>query len=129
MLFQVGSLSPPLLFDLVDFYHVHSPAGYFSVFSSCLYCCVWGALSTGLKFMVPLNCAWFLLIVESATYGWGWTSGLSRFPVWRNLCLFWWVELDLFSLECNEVSSSEFSMALGSLPFNVQGCISVLLEN
>jgi len=84
MLFQVGSLSPPLLFDLVDFYHVHSPAGYFSVFSSCLYCCVWGALSTGLKFMVPLNCAWFLLIVESATYGWGWTSGLSRFPVWRN---------------------------------------------
>ena len=22
--------------------------------------------------------------------------------------VFWWVELDLFSLECNEVSSSEF---------------------
>ena len=22
--------------------------------------------------------------------------------------MFWWVELDLFSLECNEVSSSEF---------------------
>ena len=22
--------------------------------------------------------------------------------------LFWWVELDFFSLECNEVSSSEF---------------------
>ena len=49
--------------------------------------------------------------------------------------MFWWVELDLFSLECNEVSSSEFwgvdgfGMALGSLSFNAQGCVSVLLEN
>ena len=38
--------------------------------------------------------------------------------------VFWWVELYLFSLECNEVSSSEFwgvygfGMALGSLSFN-----------
>ena len=37
--------------------------------------------------------------------------------------VFWWVELDLFSLECNEVSSSEFwgvygfGMALDSLSF------------
>ena len=37
----------------------------------------------------------------------------------------WWVELELFSLECNEVSSSEFGvvyrfgMALGSSSFNV----------
>ena len=49
--------------------------------------------------------------------------------------VFWWVELDHFSLECNEVSNSEFwsfygfGMALGSLFFNVQGCVSVLLEN
>ena len=49
--------------------------------------------------------------------------------------MFWWVELDLFSLESNEVSSSEFwgvcgfGMALGSLSFNVQGCVSVLLKN
>ena len=49
--------------------------------------------------------------------------------------VFWWVELDLFSLECNEVSSSEFwgvhrfSTALGSPSFNAQGCIPVLLEN
>ena len=28
----------------------------------------------------------------------------------------WWVELDLFSLECNEVSSSEF---LGEFGFGV----------
>ena len=49
--------------------------------------------------------------------------------------MFWWVELDVFSLECSEVSSSEFwgvygfSMALGSPSFNVQGWVPVLLEN
>ena len=49
--------------------------------------------------------------------------------------MFWWVELDLFSLECNEVSSSEFlgvygfGMALVSPSFNVQSCVSALLEN
>ena len=43
--------------------------------------------------------------------------------------VFWLVELDLLSLECNEVSSSEFwgvygfGMALGSLSFNGQGCV------
>ena len=26
--------------------------------------------------------------------------------------VFWWVELDLFSLKCNEVSSSEFGVGL-----------------
>ena len=45
------------------------------------------------------------------------------------------VELDLFSLECNKVSSSEFwgvhgfGMALVSLSFNAQGCVPALLEN
>ena len=49
--------------------------------------------------------------------------------------VFWWVELDLFSLECNEVSSSEFwgvygfGMTLGSLYFDTQGCVPALLEN
>ena len=49
--------------------------------------------------------------------------------------MFWWVELDLFSLECNEVSTSEFwgvyrfAMALGSSSFNAQNCVPVLLEN
>ena len=38
--------------------------------------------------------------------------------------VFWWVELDIFSLACNEVSGSEFwgvyglDMALGSPSFN-----------
>ena len=49
--------------------------------------------------------------------------------------VFWWVKLYLCSLECNEVSGSEYSavcgfgMALGSLSFNVQGCVPVLLKN
>ena len=49
--------------------------------------------------------------------------------------MFWWVELDLFSLECNEVPISEFwrvygfDMALGSLSFNAQCCVPALLEN
>ena len=30
------------------------------------------------------------------------------FLVGKLASVFWWVELDLFSLECNEVSSSEF---------------------
>ena len=48
---------------------------------------------------------------------------------------FWWVELDFFSLKCNEVSSSEFwgidgfGMALGILSFNAQGCVPALQEN
>ena len=28
-------------------------------------------------------------------------------------CVFWWVELDLFSLKCSEVSSSEFGGVYG----------------
>ena len=49
------------------------------------------------------------------------------------LSVFWWVELDLFSLKCNEVSSSEFwyvygfGMALGSLSFNSHGYIPAFL--
>ena len=49
--------------------------------------------------------------------------------------VFWWVELDFFSLECNEVSSNElwdvygFGVTLGSLYLGAQGCGPVLLEN
>ena len=49
--------------------------------------------------------------------------------------VFWWVELDFFSLECNEVSSNElwdvygFVVTLGSLYIGAQGCVSVLLDN
>jgi len=49
--------------------------------------------------------------------------------------VFWWVELDFFSLKCNEVSSNEFwdiygfGMDLGSLSFNAQGYVPVFLGN
>ena len=49
--------------------------------------------------------------------------------------VFWWVELDFFSLECNEVSSNElqdvngFGVTLGSLYIEAQGYVPVLLEN
>ena len=32
-------------------YPVPLPAGYFSAFSSCLYCCVWGGLSVFWQFL------------------------------------------------------------------------------
>ena len=54
ILYQVDSLSLPLLLGLVGIYPVPLPAGYFSAFSSCLCCCVWGGLSLGWKFVVPL---------------------------------------------------------------------------
>ena len=49
--------------------------------------------------------------------------------------MFWWVELDLLSLQGSVESSREFwsvsmfAMALGILSFNVQGSVSVLLED
>ena len=65
--------------------------------------------------------------VGRVAWKWGWK--------WELAFVFWWVKLDLFSLECNEVFSSgfwgfyEFGMALGSLYFNAQGCVPTLLEN
>ena len=49
--------------------------------------------------------------------------------------VFWWMELDFFSLVCNEMSSNElqdvsgFGVTLGSLYIEAQGCVPVLLEN
>ena len=49
--------------------------------------------------------------------------------------MFWWVKLDFFSLECNEVCSNEFldvsgfGVTLGSLYIEAQGYVPVLLEN
>ena len=63
-------------------------------------------------------------------------SSLSRFSCLGKLASdFWWVELDFFSLECNEVSSSEFcdvyafGVALGSLYIKAQVYVPVLLDN
>ena len=98
----MDSLFPPLWFGLVGIYHFPLPAENFSAFSFCLGCCVWGGLSVCWKFVVPLYCGCSSLWV-----------GLDEWLVrvsWlgKLVSVFWWVELDLFSLERNEVSSNEF---------------------
>ena len=45
----------------MDIYRVPLPAEYFSAFSPCLYCCVWGGLSVFWQFVVPLYCQGFLV--------------------------------------------------------------------
>ena len=62
ILYQVDSLSRPLLFCLVGIYPVPLPAGYSSVSSSCLYCWVWGVLSVFWQFVV-LSLLWSFLTV------------------------------------------------------------------
>ena len=102
ILYQVDSLFLPLLFGLMGIYPVPLPSGYFSASSSCLYCCVWGGLSVFWKFVVPLYCGgisslW--LVLDGWLVKVSWLGKLGS--------VFWWVELDFFSLECNEVSSNE----------------------
>ena len=62
ILSQVDSLSLPLLFGLVGIYPVLLPAGYFSAFSSCSYCCVWVGLSVFWQF-VEFSLLWSFLAV------------------------------------------------------------------
>ena len=83
-------------------YPIPLPAEYFSAFSSCLDCCVWGGLSVFWQFVVPLYCGGSLLWVRLD----GWFAKVSWLG--KLVSVFWWVELDLFFLECNEVSISEF---------------------
>ena len=62
IVYQVDSLSLPLLFGLVGIYPVLLPVGYSSVSSSCLYCCVWGGLSVFWQF-VEFSLLWSFLTV------------------------------------------------------------------
>ena len=62
ILYQVDSLSLPLLFGLVGIYPVPLPADYSSVSSSYLYCCVWGGLSVSWQF-VEFSLLWSFLTV------------------------------------------------------------------
>ena len=103
----MDSLSPPLWFGLVDIYHVPLPAEYFSAFSSCLYCCVWGGLSVFWQLVVPLYCGGSSLWMELD----GWL--VKVFWLGKLVLVFWWVELDFFSLECNEVSVVSFEISVG----------------
>ena len=79
--------------------------------------------------MVPLNCGVFSLWM-------GFYQCLVKVSwMGKLVSVLWWVELDIFSLECYKGSSSEFcgvygfGMALGSLSFKVKDCVPVLLEN
>ena len=69
IIYQVHSLSLPLLFGLVGIYPVPLPSGYSSVSSSCLYCCVWGGLSVFWQF-VEFSLLWSFLTVG----GVGWVA-------------------------------------------------------
>ena len=62
ILYQLDSLSLPLLFGLVGIYPVPLPAEYLSAFSSCLYCCVSGRLSVFWQF-VEFSLLWSFLAV------------------------------------------------------------------
>ena len=100
--FQVDCQSPPLSFGLVGFYHVPLTAECFSAFLSRLGCCVCGGLSVCWKFVVPLYCRGSFLWVGLDE----WLVNVSWLD--KPASMFWRVELDLFSLNCNDVSSSEF---------------------
>ena len=69
------------------------------------------------------------------TVGGGGQVACQSFLVKEAVSMFWWVELDFFCLECNEVSSSGFcdvsgfGVTLGSLYIEAQGYVLVLLEN
>ena len=101
ILYQVDSLSLPLLFGLVGIYPVPLPAGYFFV-SSPVYIAVfavaflysgslWSSLYGGVSSLWVDFYGWLLKV--------SWLGKL--------VSVFWWVELDFFSLECSEVSSNE----------------------
>ena len=83
-------------------FHVPLLVGYFSAFSSCLDGCVCSGLCVFWWSMVPFYCEGFSKWV-----------GLDNWIV-KVSCLgklasvFWCMELEFFSLECNGVSSSEF---------------------
>ena len=62
ILSQVDSLSFPLSFGLVGVSPVPLPAGYSSVSSSWLYCCIWGGLSVFWEF-VKFSLLWSFLTV------------------------------------------------------------------
>ena len=101
ILYQVDSVSLPLLFGLVGIYPVPLPAEYSSVFH-LVYITEFGVV------FLYSGSLW-----SSLYYGvFSLWVGLYRWLVkvsWlgKLVSVFWWVELDFFSLECNEVSSNE----------------------
>ena len=101
ILYQVDSLSFPLLFGLVGIYPVPLAAGYFSASSPCLYCCVWGGLSVFWQF-VEFSLLWSFLAVGGVVQ-----VACQGFLV-REACVSVLVGgAGFLSLECSEVSTNE----------------------
>ena len=63
----VDSLLLPLLFGLVGIYPVPLPAGYSSVSSPCLYCCIWGGIFVFWQF-VEFSLLWSFLTVGGVVH-------------------------------------------------------------
>ena len=82
--------------------HVPLPVGYFSAFSCCLDGCVWSGLSVFWWSVVLFYCGDFTQLV-------GFDNWFFKvYWLGKLVSVFWCVELDFFSLECNGVSSNEF---------------------
>ena len=94
-------MSLPLLFGSMGIYSVPLPAGYSSVSSSCLYCCVWGGLSVFWQF-VEFYLLWSFLAVGGVVQ-----VACQGFLV-REACVSVLVGgAGFLSLECSEVSTNE----------------------
>ena len=100
----MDSLSPLLLFGLVDIYHVPLPAEYCSAFSSCLGCCVCGGHSVCWKFVVPLYCGGFSLwvVLDEWLVKVSWLGKL--------VSVFWWISSLWSAMKCPVVS---FEVSIG----------------
>ena len=75
---------------------------YFSAFSSCLDFCVWSRLSVFCWSVIPFYCGDFTQWVGLDD----WFVKVSRLA--KLVSVFWCLEMDFFSLECNGVPSNEF---------------------
>ena len=98
ILYQVDSLSLPLLFGLVGIY----PVPYMLGISLPFHLVYIVYISVIQQLVVPLYCGGSSLWVGLD----GWLVEVSWLR--KIVLVFWWVELDFFSLECNDVSSYEF---------------------
>ena len=89
IIYQVDSLSLPLLFALVGIYPVLLPAGYFSASSSCV----------GVAF--PYSGSFWSSLYCGVSWLWVWLDGWLVKVSWLGnlVSTFWWVELNFFSLK------------------------------
>ena len=107
ILYQVDSLSLLLLFGLLGVYPVPLYSGYFSAFSSCLYCCVWGAFPYSGSLWSSLYCG-----VSSLWVGLdGWLVKVSWLG--KLVSVFWWVELDSSLWSAMKCPVMSYDMSVG----------------